>query len=327
MGSGQVDIKRFWSKPTLFDNKLQLIIYSSSTNFYTGFRRDFYVFHHGPTCACRSVNVLGIVIVIAIVLFSLFFSHCRWCYHYYCYYYHHLLGLFLVNITPHFHMILRADTSTVIYGRDKLETNGKIMLKKRLLFMYANPTHTCIHISESVTLTKAKLANELCEWKMASVTHPYTQTHEYASTWPHSRIYCKLYIFKHLRQFVASLFITSLRIDWIFLLLVWAGWMKSWVKFYDFPSLWCNGKEIESLRVDFSTGCAKGKLYSLNCECSKRVSLIFETFHRFGLYFRTFFFSSRKHCIKRDIERMRPNVMARWRAGFGYQLKYVCWRV
>lgn len=110
MGSDQVDIKYHITraKPTPFDNKLQLIIYSSSTKNLYGLVETFmvYNFHDEPMCACDCS------------IFCCYFSLSVCC----CCEYS----------SAHFYMILRADMSTVIYDRDKLETNEKkILLKKR----------------------------------------------------------------------------------------------------------------------------------------------------------------------------------------------------
>lgn len=128
------------------------------------------------------------------------------------------------------------------------------------------------------------------KWQVDTHTHPraHSSTTVIIYIWvlARTREFIANYIFKYLRQFVALLFITLLRIYWNFVV-VGTGWIRSWVKFlrlFQFVVccvrvyvckvcvIECIGKkdvENEWEWVDFSTGFTKGVPYSRNCECGK----------------------------------------------------------
>lgn len=135
MGSSQVDIKRN-EQPTPFGNKLQLIIYSSTTNFHTGERIDF----NESTCE----TITWIVCNRCTVFFS----------------------VAAVHFTYDFELIAAA--STVIYGRDKLGTNGKIMFQKVIAFFYINPYD--VHIA---SWHQWKWHKKCAQMKNGNLTHTH----------------------------------------------------------------------------------------------------------------------------------------------------------
>lgn len=129
-----VDIKRN-KQPTLFENKLQLIIYSSTTNFHTG------AYNHSN----------------------------GWCEVFVCWFNFVFSFRFF-----HFHVIVRAATSTIIYRYNKLETNGKIMFKKWLLFM---STPLILHIASCINEIYKTFEWNIASWHTCWV-HSYLYVHQ-----------------------------------------------------------------------------------------------------------------------------------------------------